>query len=655
MKKNKAVFISLDLEHGGPECDITQLSAQLFRLNGNYFNTKNHPLEATITSEIFNEYIKPPSTAFWSQQCIDITTLHKNHTNILSALPIDQVWTKFITFLDKYINLNEKGIVVAWKGATCDIDWIYKLTQAPFSSLSFPKQLRFCMDPCYCISKFKSCPFHPSISKLDSLSLVSVYYHAFGNELDNAHSSLVDVKAQTEIVLRQSYQKVYQYKSTYRDITELFDNKDKTCISKEMEPIRPVHGEWKSDSNAVTWNPRYTHRYAGPSGGAKYGPTAEIVYIAKKETSSISEIWFEYCTKDMWSHIAQCSEKYANEDWVREADGGAGQNKKKRLIECTRQCIGARHRLTGSRSWNFTQGYIIAWHAILIYHSAKAGPREPISSYWEPFPYGTFVPFIQNCMPKNAWETCRRLIHFESGQHATPDRANPLYDPLFKLRKCFEMVMNTMKKNWTAGQRICIDESMIKYMGRAVHFVQYNPKKPIKHGIKVFACCCAYTGHILSWEVYVGRDETATTDNSALGICDRLILNAGLTSVEGRILFTDNWYTSIDLAKHLLFKYKWLFVGTIAPTKKKARSGYDIPFLKLSKPSLNKLCRGWSRRATIEVKDGNNKGVVQCTNWKDRKQVMLLHTHSVEPTTENSTTKRRVKGQKQPLVIQCPQ
>ena len=144
------------------------------------------------------------------------------------------------------------------------------------------------------------------------------------------------------------------------------------------------------------------------------------------------------------------------------------------------------------------------------------------------------------------------------------------------------------------------------------------------------------------------------TDNSALGICDRLISKAELITAEGRILFTDNWYTSIDLAKHLLFKYHWLFVGTIAPSKKKSRSGYDIPFLKLSKPSLDKLCRGWSRRATIEVKESNNKGFVQCTNWKDRKQVLLLHTHAVEPTMAQSTTNRRVKGQRAPTIIQCP-
>ena len=45
--------------------------------------------------------------------------------------------------------------------------------------------------------------------------------------------------------------------------------------------------------------------------------------------------------------------------------------------------------------------------------------------------------------------------------------------------------MKAMRTCWVAGERVTIDESMIRYMGRAVAFVQYMTRKPIKHGIKV--------------------------------------------------------------------------------------------------------------------------------------------------------------------------
>ena len=68
---------------------------------------------------------------------------------------------------------------------------------------------------------------------------------------------------------------------------------------------------------------------------------------------------------------------------------------------------------------------------------------------------------------------------------------------------------------------------MINYMGRAVTFVQYMPAKPIKHGIKVFACCCAVTGVLLSFEVYLGK-ENGTIESTALAIVGRLIKSADL-------------------------------------------------------------------------------------------------------------------------------
>jgi hypothetical protein len=81
----------------------------------------------------------------------------------------------------------------------------------------------------------------------------------------------------------------------------------------------------------------------------KYEPPAKIMNIESKEAATISDIWFEYCNNDMWSHITQCSEKYANKDWVREVgDGDNSYPNKKRLFGCISQCRGARYRQSGS-------------------------------------------------------------------------------------------------------------------------------------------------------------------------------------------------------------------------------------------------------------------------------------------------------------------
>ena len=119
--------------------------------------------------------------------------------------------------------------------------------------------------------------------------------------------------------------------------------------------------------------------------------------------------------------------------------------------------------------------------------------------------------------------------------------------------------MGTIHNGWIVGKCITVDESMIKYCGRAVSFTQYMPKKPIKYGIKVFTLCGVYAGYLLGFEVYLGKD-TETNENSALQVVDRLVNKADLIHSKGRIWYADDWYTTIRLAKFLYETYRWLLL-----------------------------------------------------------------------------------------------
>ena len=50
------------------------------------------------------------------------------------------------------------------------------------------------------------------------------------------------------------------------------------------------------------------------------------------------------------------------------------------------------------------------------------------------------------------------------------------------------------------------------------------------------------------------------------------VKNAGLTDARGIVLYTDSYYTSVALAKHMFEKYGWTIVVTIVPTDKKSRA-----------------------------------------------------------------------------------
>ena len=209
-----------------------------------------------------------------------------------------------------------------------------------------------------------------------------------------------------------------------------------------------------------------------------------------------------------------------------------------------------------------------------------------------------------------------------------------------------------LRKVWTAGKDITIDESMIKYCGRAVAFIQYMPAKPIKHGIKVFCVCCAISGIMLAYEVYCGNKDKKT-DGTAVDVCDRLVNEAELTAPRGRTLYTDNYYTSMKLAKHLFEKYRWTLVGTIVPTDKKTREDHDIPFLKLSNGARNGLERGWFREACLKLRADRTPYYIQCTTWKDKKQVSFLSTNKVG-RSDNMTVQRRIRGKRTRDTISAP-
>jgi hypothetical protein len=87
------------------------------------------------------------------------------------------------------------------------------------------------------------------------------------------------------------------------------------------------------------------------------------------------------------------------------------------------------------------------------------------------------------------------------------------------------------------------------------------PAKPIKQGINIFClCCCAATAVMLAFEVYCGKDDNKP-DNTTVDICERLIHKVDLVDsqtggiIRGHTIYSDNYYTSVKMAKHLYEKY----------------------------------------------------------------------------------------------------
>jgi hypothetical protein len=107
-------------------------------------------------------------------------------------------------------------------------------------------------------------------------------------------------------------------------------------------------------------------------------------------------------------------------------------------------------------------------------------------------------------------------------------------------------MLSGLQHTHNVGKQVTVDESMIRYMGQAVELVQYILTKPIKHGIKVYTLCCRISGIMVAWNIYTGSEKGVA--NSTTKICSDLARSANLHKQKGRVLCTDNYYTSGKLA-----------------------------------------------------------------------------------------------------------
>jgi hypothetical protein len=113
----------------------------------------------------------------------------------------------------------------------------------------------------------------------------------------------------------------------------------------------------------------------------------------------------------------------------------------------------------------------------------------------------------------------------------------------------------------------------VGFRGRCA-FKRYIPSKPEKYGIKVMALTDARTSYFYNAYTYAGKD----TDGQGLTVNEKKLnkpSQAGIRLVKplynsNRNLTADNWFSSAELAKHLLAN-QITFVGTLKKNKR------DIP------------------------------------------------------------------------------
>ena len=241
--------------------------------------------------------------------------------------------------------------------------------------------------------------------------------------------------------------------------------------------------------------------------------------------------------------------------------------------------------------------------------------------------------WLPSIMPRDRFFSILRFLHLVDNS-LQKKKGEDGFDPLFKIRPMIDHLSAVFPRYYQLGQQLLIDEMMI---GTRCHvsFLQYLPKKPTRFGIKVFVNAEAKSGYVLTFQVYTGKREANPADEvSKLSVSHRVVKELLQSYLgKGHWVFTDNYYTGVELYEDLLRNNTYA-TGTFRANRK------HFPCVLKEK---RKLSMGQYHFATSE----NLLAVL----WHDRRDVFVLSTAHNQSVT---SVMKRPKGSREKVPVASP-
>lgn len=164
-------------------------------------------------------------------------------------------------------------------------------------------------------------------------------------------------------------------------------------------------------------------------------------------------------------------------------------------------------------------------------------------------------------MSRRRFHFILRCLRFDNFLTRDERKAEDKFAPL---REIFEDFNSNIKKHYSFGENVTIDEKLEKFRGRCP-FRQYIPSKPGKYGIKIFVLADAQSFYTGNMEVYVGKNEGPYKKSSAaIDVVKRMVEPIKNSN---RNIVMDNWFTSFPLLHDLLKDYSLTALGTLKKNK----------------------------------------------------------------------------------------
>lgn len=141
------------------------------------------------------------------------------------------------------------------------------------------------------------------------------------------------------------------------------------------------------------------------------------------------------------------------------------------------------------------------------------------------------VLIVCQTMSRNLFTKILNNIHLVDNKKASV-RTSTEYSRTYKVDKFLDILQKNFKKNYSSGEHVSIDESMIKSKGRS-SMKQYLPMKPTKRGFSVWTMADSTNSYVYTYQIYTGKDTNRTTSLGAqcgtrYGQTNRILLQKSL-------------------------------------------------------------------------------------------------------------------------------
>lgn len=186
------------------------------------------------------------------------------------------------------------------------------------------------------------------------------------------------------------------------------------------------------------------------------------------------------------------------------------------------------------------------------------------------------LPLFRATMSRRRFEYLSMCIRFDDKNTSEERRQT---DKFSSIRDLWDRFLNNCNRYYEPSNDCIINEQLLKFRGRCA-FKTHIPSRKDRYGLRIFTINDAMTHYVFNAVPYIPMKNQDPIENVPSFYMSKLCENIYHTN---RNVMTDNWFTSVSLARKMRDEYRLTMIGTL----KKSKPEIPVSFKKISADKVN--------------------------------------------------------------------